>query len=63
MEERPDDTEVTSEEEAEELRDSAASMGVDDADDRDPDDIVDEVRHAQADSEVSPSEWKVKDDD
>lgn len=47
----------------EDLRDSATEMGVDDADERDPDEVVDEVRHAQADSETSPSEWRSKSDD
>ncbi len=47
-------------EEVEELRDAAKSMGVDDADRRDPDEVVDAVRRTQADSETSPSEWQTK---
>lgn len=49
--------------EVEELRNSAVEMGVEDAEERDPDEVVKAVRHAQADSEVSPSEWREKDGD
>lgn len=48
--------------EIDDLRESAKEMGVDDADERDPDEIVEEVRTTQSDSETSPSEWRQKDD-
>jgi hypothetical protein len=43
-----------------ELRESAESMGVQDADRKDPDELVEEARHAQTDSEASPSGWKAE---
>lgn len=54
----PDQQTPQSNDEVEDLRESAKSMGVDDADDKDPDEIVEEVRHTQTDSESSPSGWK-----
>lgn len=54
-----EDDRPTTEREREELEESAEEMGVR-TDDRDPDEIVEEVRHAQADSETSPSEWRAK---
>ena len=51
------------ESEVEDLRESAKEMGVEDADRREPDEIIDEVREAQADSETSPSEWRQKGND
>ena len=56
-EQNPNDSEL------DDLRESAKDMGVDDADQRDADEIVDEVREAQADSETSPSEWRQKGED
>ncbi|CAN5275450.1 hypothetical protein BH23ACT9_BH23ACT9_31240 [soil metagenome] len=44
-------------EQVEELRESAETMGVEDVEEKDPDQIVDEVRHGKADSETSPSGW------
>lgn len=52
-----------SESEVQDLRESAKEMGVEDVDRREPEEIVDEVREAQADSEASPSEWRQKGDD
>lgn len=45
------------EREQHDLEESAEAIGVDPSG-KDPDEIVEEVRHAQADSESSPSEWK-----
>lgn len=50
-------------EQAEELKDSAKSMGVEDADDKAPEEVVDAVRHTQTDSETSPSGWKADQED
>ena len=46
--------------EVEELRESAEELGVDDPEDKDADEIVDEVHHTQTDSESSPTnpEWE-----
>lgn len=52
-----------SDEEVEELQESAKEMGVDDADERPPEEVVEEVRHAQADDGISPSEWEGEDGD
>ena len=49
--------------EVQDLRESAKELGVEDADERDPDEIVEEVRTTQSDSETSPSEWREKGDD
>lgn len=46
------------EREVEELRDSAKAMGADDVDGMDAEEVVEEVRHTQTDSETSPSGWK-----
>ena len=54
------DGENANEKDIEELRESAAQMGVRDADEKDPDEIVDEVRHGKSDSETSPSGWKAE---
>ena len=51
------------ESEVDDLRESAKEMGVEDADERDPDEVVEEVRKVQADSETSPSEWREKGED
>lgn len=56
------DQEKTDKKDVEELRESAGAMGVDDADRKDPDEIVDEVRHGKSDSETSPSGWKAEQD-
>ncbi|HUG83004.1 MAG TPA: hypothetical protein VMM13_00485 [Euzebya sp.] len=49
--------------EVEELRESAKSMGVEDADRKDPDEVVEDVRHTQADSETSPSGWEAENEE
>ncbi|WP_370327490.1 hypothetical protein [Euzebya sp.] len=52
----------TDEREVEELRESAKSMGVEDADQKDPDEVVEAVQHTQTDSETSPSGWKAEEE-
>ena len=51
------------EREERELKESAKSMGVEDVDRKDADEVVEEVRHAQTDSEASPSGWKAEHDE
>jgi hypothetical protein len=53
--EKPED-----EQEMKDLQESAKSMGVDDVESKDADEIVEEVRHTQTDSESSPSGWKAE---
>lgn len=56
----PDQQTPESADEVEDLRESAKSMGVEDADDKNPEEIVEEVRHTQTDSQSSPSGWKAE---
>ena len=58
-----DDKTPKDDQQVEELRESAKSMGVDDAGRKDPDEVVEAVQHTQTDSESSPSGWKAEKDD
>lgn len=49
--------------EVEELKESAKAMGVEDADRKDPEQVVEDVQHTQTDSESSPSGWKAERDE
>ena len=57
--EKPAQDEAT-DADVQQLRESAESMGVEGADRKDADELVEETRHAQADSESSPSGWKAE---
>lgn len=46
--------------EEQEVRESAKSMGVEDVEGKDAEEVVEEARHAQSDSETSPSGWKAE---
>lgn len=48
------------EQEMKDLQESAKSMGVQDVEEKDADEIVEDVRHTQTDSESSPSGWKAE---
>ena len=63
MTQNHDDDRPDSEEEVQDLQESAKEMGVEDADERSPDEIVEKVRDTQADDQISPSEWETKDDE
>jgi hypothetical protein len=58
-----DDPQQPDEQDVEDLRESAKAIGVEDADERSPEEVVDAVRHEQADSETSPSRWKADRED
>jgi hypothetical protein len=60
---QPTDAERHDAEDVEDLRESAKAIGVEDADQKSPEEVVDAVRHEQADSETSPSRWKADRED
>jgi hypothetical protein len=53
-----EELEQADESEIQDLRESAEAMGVEGAASMDPQEVLEEARHAQADSEASPSGWK-----
>jgi hypothetical protein len=60
MADKPDADQPQDEREDRDLKDSAKSIGVEDADRMDPEEVVDAVQHTQTDSESSPSGWKAE---